>query len=211
MKLKILLPGLFLILFILTSCNENIIRVVCLGDSITNGGGEGAEAFYPTQLDKLLGDEYEVLNCGESGATMLKESNKPFWKQKDLPNIFVYQPDIVVILLGTNDSKGFNWNAKRYEEDYQAMIDTLQSIPSHPELYLCLPPPAYKSAWEISDSTIQTGVIPIVKRLAEKNDLSVIDFNSEMTGMPGLFPDGIHPNEEGKSLMAEIVAKELLK
>ena len=178
-----------------------------MGDSITNGGGAGIEAFYPTQLDKILGENYEVLNLGESGATMLKGGNKPYWHQKDFPNVFVYQPDIIVILLGTNDSKGFNWNAKNYELDYQSMIDTLQTLPTNPQIYLCSPPPAYNSAWEISDSTIQAGIIPIVNRLAEKNKLEIIDFYNGMSNKPNLFPDGIHPNAEGKKLMADIVAK----
>ena len=151
MKSYLSLLAFLSIIFI--SCQSEI-KVACVGDSITNGGGKNQSSFYPSQLDVLLGDGYQVLNCGESGATMQSDGNKPYWNQKDLHNVFVYTPDVVVIMLGTNDSKTNNWNASSYERDYQLMIDTLNTLASKPQIYLCSPPPAYSSAWSISDSTI---------------------------------------------------------
>lgn len=191
---------------IFVSCQTKI-KVACVGDSITNGGGKNASSFYPMQLDKSLGENYEVLNCGESGATMQTDANKPYWFQKDLANVFVYQPEVIVIMLGTNDSKTPNWNATSFERDYQLMIDTLRTLHTNPEIYLCSPPPAYSHAWEISDSTIQAGVIPIVNRIAQKNNLKVVDVYNGMTNLSNLFPDGIHPNPEGIKIMADIIAK----
>lgn len=190
----------------LVSCKTEI-KVACVGDSITNGQGSSARSFYPVQLEKILGDGFQVLNAGESGGTMQTDGNKPYWNQKDLYNVLVYQPDVVVIMLGTNDSKTDNWNAVSYERDYQIMIDTLLNMKSKPQIYLCSPPPAYSAAWSISDSTIQAGVIPIVNRIAEKNKLPVIDVYNSMTNMSDLFPDGIHPDEKGIKIMAEIIAK----
>lgn len=195
---------------ILISCQTEI-KVACIGDSITNGGGKNESSFYPAQLDILLGDDFQVLNCGESGATMQSDGNKPYWYQKDLHNVFVYKPDIIVIMLGTNDSKTKIWNAASYERDYQLMIDTLKTLDSKPQIYLCSPPPAYSSAWSISDSTIQSGIIPIVEGIAKRNNLPIIDVYNGMTSMSDLFPDGIHPNEKGIKIMAEIVAKGIKK
>lgn len=196
---------LFSIIFV--SCQSEI-RVACVGDSITNGGGkDNAASFYPMLLDQMLGDNYEVLNCGESGATMQADGNKPYWYQKDLANVFVYKPQVIVIMLGTNDSKTPNWNAASFERDYQLMIDSLKTLDTNPEIFLCSPPPAFSSAWEISDSTIQNGVIPIVNRIAEKNGLQVIDVYNNMTEMSDLFPDGIHPKGKGIEILAETIAK----
>ena len=194
----------------LISC-QNEIKVACIGDSITNGGGKSQSSFYPAQLDILLGDNFRVLNCGESGVTMQSDGDKPYWYQKDLHNVFVYMPDIVVIMLGTNDSKTNNWNAASFERDYQLMIDTLKTLDSKPQIYLCSPPPAYSSAWSISDSTIRSGVIPIVEGIAKRNNLPIIDVYNGMTKMSDLFPDGIHPNEKGIKIMAETVAKGIQK
>lgn len=193
------------------SCN-NPVKVACIGDSITNGGGRNhLTAFYPVQLGQILGEKYQVLNCGESGSTMLKESNKSYWSQKDLPNVFVFQPDVIVIMLGTNDSKTLNWNADNYRKDYQALIDTLKTMKSDPGIFLCTPPPAYSSAWTINDTVITEEIIPIVKSLAAENNLGFIDVYEGMSGVSELFPDGIHPDAEGKKLMAGIVAGKLLE
>jgi len=195
---------------LLISC-QNEVKVACVGDSITNGDGENKSFFYPVQLDLILGDGFQVLNCGESGATMQSDGNKPYWNQKDFHNVFVFAPDIVVIMLGTNDSKTDNWNAASFERDYQLMIDTLNTLDSKPKIYLCSPPPAYSSEWSISDSTIRAGVIPIVEEIAKRNNLQIIDLYNGMTRRSDFFPDGIHPNEKGNKIMAEIVANAIKK
>ena len=60
------------------------VRVACVGDSITYGSGipDREHNSYPAQLQKLLGDGYEVRNFGVSGATLLKNGDKPYWKEK---------------------------------------------------------------------------------------------------------------------------------
>ena len=58
------------------------IIVSCVGDSITFGAAikdRGANS-YPSQLQKMLGDGYKVNNFGVNGATLLKKSDKPYWK-----------------------------------------------------------------------------------------------------------------------------------
>lgn len=195
---------------ILISCQSDI-KVACIGDSITNGGGKDQSSFYPTQLDSILGEGYQVLNFGESGATMQTDGNKPFWHQKDFHNVFAYTPDIAVIMLGTNDTKTKNWNADSYERDYQLMIDTLNTMDSKPQIYLCFPPPAFRNSYTINDSTIRAGVIPIVERIAKRNSIQIIDVYNGMIERSDLFPDGIHPNEKGIKNMAEIIAEGIKK
>ena len=197
---------LFALAFVLSfvSCSDQT-RVACMGDSITDGGGQSKSSFYPVHLNQMLGDGFEVLNFGESGATMQTDADKPYWHGKDLLNVFAYKPEIVVLMLGTNDSKTHNWNAANYERDYQVMIDSLSTLTPKPAIYLCFPPPAYSSAWAISDSTIRAGVIPIVKRIARKNNLQIINVYQGMEGMSERFPDGIHPDDEGRKILAGIV------
>ena len=57
----------------------------------------------------------------------------------------------------------------------------------------------------INDDIISKEIIPMIKKLAKKNDLSVIDLHTAMDGMPELFPDRIHPNEKGAQVMAKAV------
>lgn len=197
---------------IVASCSHEI-RIACIGDSITEGAGIDyqSRSSYPVMLDSILGPGYSVLNCGRSGATMLKRSDLPYWKCNEMYNAFAFRPDVVVIALGTNDSKIHNWDAAAYESDFQSMLDTLKTLTPAPSVFVCLPPPAFRMAWSIDDSVITNGVIPIIERLKEKNTFRLIDLNHTLRNQPGLFPDGIHPDAGGARVLAAIVAEELKK
>jgi acyl-CoA thioesterase I len=198
---------------VLASCLPSTIKVACIGDSITEGSGLSCQSksAYPVVLDSILGPHYDVLNCGRSATTLQKKGDFPFWICKEFSNTFAFKPQMITIKLGTNDTKPQNWNAERFLADYQALIDTLNTIESKPRIYLCLPVPVYKTKWGINDSTVRFGVIPMIKRIAEKNKLRLIDLYHPMMGQPDNFPDSIHPNEKGDKKIAEIIAKELME
>jgi alpha-L-fucosidase 2 len=202
---------LILTSLIIASCSEKIIRVACVGDSITEGAGlkKQSETSYPVMLDSILGSKYDVLNCGRSATTLQKKGDFPYWISKEFSNIFVYKPNIIVIKLGTNDTKPQNWNAERFEQDYQSLIDTLKTISTTPKILLCLPVPVYKTEWGINDSTLTGNTIPVIKKIAEKNKLSVIDLYAGLSNQKDNFPDNIHPNERGAKNMAAIIAKNI--
>jgi alpha-L-fucosidase 2 len=206
----------FLVLssFVLYSCSDNSgKRIVCIGDSITEGAGLKYQSSdsYPAQLDQILGNGFEVVNCGQSAATMLKQSDYSYWQSNEFSNVFTVDPDIVVIALGTNDSKDHNWDADRFKQDYQSMIDLLKSSNPGVRIYVCLPPPAFNHAWGINDSTIRHGIIPILRELTLENKLRLIDLYTDFQNHPVVFPDSIHPNEAGAKMMAEFVAREIEK
>jgi acyl-CoA thioesterase I len=202
---------LLIVIVMLGSCSEKILRVACVGDSITEGAGLAVQSKtgYPVMLDSILGAKYAVLNSGRSATTLQKKGDFPYWICKEFSNTFVYKPDIIVIKLGTNDTKPQNWHADTYEHDYQALIDTFKTIPTHPKIYLCLPVPVFKTRWGINDSTVVHGVIPIVENLAQKNNLTVIDLYHGMSTQGANFPDDIHPNEKAAKVMAGIIANTL--
>ncbi len=203
---------LFVAILLISSCSEEKnVKIACIGDSITEGAGITwqSKKSYPVQLDSILGPGYSVLNAGRSGATLLKESNLPYWICNEFYNVFAFEPDIVIIKLGTNDSKPFNWNEENYLKDLQSMVDTLNSIPSRPQIYLCFPAPAFNNAWGISDSVIRKGVIPSIEKIAKANNLKVIDLYQPLIGHVEFFPDSIHPNEVGAKVMAEVIAREI--
>ena len=201
----------FFISIALSACQSATekIKVSCVGDSITEGATIYSESTdgYPEVLNKLLGEDYTVQNAGRSGATLQKEGDFPYWHRKEFSNVIHDQPDIIVIKLGTNDTKPQNWNADRFKKDYQSLIDTFKTIPTHPEIYLCLPAPVFKTNWGINDSTVVNGVIPIISDLATSNNLTLIDLYQGLNDQSDNFPDGIHPNENGAKSMAEIIAK----
>lgn len=202
---------LIVISFIGFSCSNKTIKIACLGDSITEGAGVywQSKNSYPVVLDSILGKKYAVLNCGRSGATLLKSGDRPIWICNEFYNVFAFNPDMILIKLGTNDSKTQNWNDQKFREDYQSIIDTFRTIKKKPKIIICLPVPAYNHSWNINDSIIKTGVIPALKDIAKQNNLETIDLYTELSDYKDYFPDGIHPNETGARLIAKTVAKSL--
>ena len=187
---------------------KDAVRVACIGNSITFGAGikNRSRDSYPSVLARMLGDSYWVKNFGVSARTMLNKGDHPYMNEPAYKNAIAFNPNIVVIKLGTNDSKSFNWKYKAdFMKDAQNMINAFKGLPSQPKIYLCYPSKAYLTGDGINDDIISKEIIPMIKKLAKKNDLSVIDLHTAMDGMPELFPDRIHPNEKGAQVMAKAV------
>lgn len=188
---------------------EDAVRVACIGNSITDGYGIGMAPVngYPAVLQKKLGDGYQVKNFGVSARTMMNKGDLPYMNELAWRDAQAFNPNIVVIKLGTNDSKTHNWahGADEYRQSMQAMIDTLKALPSKPKIYLCSPIPAFKDSWTINDSVIVNGEMPIIKKLAKKNKCQFIDLHTSYTYGDMMLKDGIHPNAKGAAKMADII------
>jgi lysophospholipase L1-like esterase len=129
--------------------------------------------------------------------------NEPAWR-----DALDFCPNIAIIKLGTNDSKPENWQYnKEFAADMQQMIDSLKALPTKPRILLATPIPAYAKTWNINDSVIVNGVIPIVRQLAKKNKLEVIDLHESFNNDDGqqILPDAIHPTAQGANQMAKII------
>ena len=188
---------------------EDAVRVACIGNSITDGYGIGMSPVngYPAVLQKKLGEGYLVKNFGVSARTMMNKGDLPYMNELAWRDAQAFNPNIVVIKLGTNDSKTHNWvhGADEFRQSMQAMIDTLKALPSKPKIYLCSPIPAFKDSWTINDSVIVNGEMPIIKKLAKKNKCQFIDLHTSYTYGDMMLNDGIHPNAKGAAKMADII------
>jgi hypothetical protein len=150
------------------------IRVACIGDSITFGAGinDRAKHNYPKVLGDLLGDGHDVRNLGVTGATVLYSGNLAYRKQKEFQAATRFKPNVVVIELGTNDSKPQNWRYRDwFEGDLKRMIDHFSALPSKPKIWLCKPAPVVHDRSGINAKVVRSEVIPIVPvRLAQQCD-----------------------------------------
>ena len=205
------------------------IRVACIGNSITDGSGIDMASMhgYPASLQQLLGKEYWVKNFGVSGRTMLNKGDRPYMKEMAWRDALAFQPDIVIIKLGTNDSKPQNWqHGAEFKQDLVQMITTLNpelaQLPKNKkkrakalaevktQIFLCTPIPAFKSTWNINDSVIVNGVIPVQQEVAKEYGLQVIDLHTLFANDGDkMVADGIHPNADGARRMAEIIVDAL--
>ncbi|MCR5270656.1 MAG: alpha/beta hydrolase fold domain-containing protein [Prevotella sp.] len=189
---------------------KDAIRVACIGNSITDGSGIDMADLkgYPAQLQKLLGKGYHVKNYGVGARTMLNNGDHPYMIELAWRDAQAFQPNIVVIKLGTNDSKDFIWSkhSKEFAGDMQTMVNALRKLPSNPKIYLCTPIKAFRDKWGITDSVIVNGVIPAIRQVAKKNKLTVIDLHAVLTDEASMTHDMIHPNEKGAGQMAKAIA-----
>ncbi|MCE9546050.1 MAG: sialate O-acetylesterase [Planctomycetia bacterium] len=187
------------------------IRVACVGDSITKGAGAGNGESYPAQLGVLLGAKYDVRNFGVNGATLLKSGDSPYWRRKELKAALGFQPNIVIIKLGTNDSKPLNWKHKdQYAADMKAMIGQFAALPSKPKIFLGRPTVVARDNFGIQAAVVKGEIWPLLDQVARDEKLTVIDFATPLADRPALLPDGVHPNAEGYKKLAAAARDALL-
>ena len=208
------------------------IRVACIGNSITDGHGidMATQYGYPAELQKKLGNGYWVKNFGVSARTMLNKGDYPYMNEMAWQDALAFKPDVVIIKLGTNDSKPYNWqHNSEFRQDLEQMVTTLcpalaqpakkgkknknqkpQLSSQKPQIFLCTPIPAFKSTWDINDSVIVNGIIPIQKEVAQKYGLRIIDLHTHYANDGDkMLTDGIHPDGKGAQRLAEIIAGEI--
>jgi acyl-CoA thioesterase-1 len=189
------------------------IRIACVGDSITFGAEvENRETnCYPAVLGRLLGSKFETRNFGVSGATLLRKGDQPYWNSPEFAALATYAPDLIIILLGTNDTKPQNWaHQQDFVADAEAMIDLFAQFPKRPKIWICLPVPVYETRWGINDEVLVNGVIPALERAAQEKHLPVIDLYESLNSRPDLFADKVHPNAAGAERIARTVESALL-
>lgn len=181
-----------------------IIRLACVGDSLTAN-----EDGWPVHLDRMLDARWDVRNFGQGGATALATGDHPYATLK-LAEVLAYQPDVVVILLGTNDSKPRHWHyQKEFERDYGQMIEDLRALPSRPRIWVCLPPPAFPGQWGIDEDRIQE-MLPVLRRMAQRRGVPVIDLHSPLMDWGDHFPDQVHPDARASAEMARHIHRALI-
>ncbi len=183
------------------------LRVACIGNSITIGSG-GSTA-WPQQLGQRLGTHYNVRNFGVSGTTLLRHGDFPYWNESAFLQAQDFDPHIVLITLGTNDSKPQNRNyLNEFFADYMEFIRVLRQNGRGPQIYICNPCPVFgaEGASGINAVVLKEQISPIVDSVRAAARAFQIDWYQAMLGQESLFPDGIHPSTTGYAMMADTAA-----
>ncbi len=179
---------------------EGPIRVACVGDSITQGSG------YPDYLQAMLGDNYTVNNFGVGGSAVLWKSSMPYVSQLAYWKAIAYKPDIVVIMLGTNDANEKNApHIDEFTDNYMKLVNQFQALRSEPQVYLVEPPPILNNTLNLSDTNLVQEVIPRIEQVANELNLTTINIHAALSGYTDYFGDGVHPNDEGGQLIADTI------
>jgi acyl-CoA thioesterase-1 len=186
-------------------------KIACVGDSITAGYGlsNPSQQSYPSVLQTLLGAQHTVQNFGTSGCTLLKKGDKPYWNDGNYGASNTFKPDIVVIILGTNDAKPQNWSHKaEFAGDYASLISHYRGLGA--QVFAATPPPVIPpGAFDISADVLNDEIVPLVRQIAADERAPLIEVFAALSGKDSYFPDKIHPNAEGAKLLAQTVATAL--
>lgn len=191
-------------------------RVACIGNSITYGMrlNDPATESYPAQLQKMLGDNYEVGNFGKSGATLLRHGHRPYVAEEEWAKAKEFKGDIAVIHLGVNDTDPRNWPYYRDEfvSDYLAIIDTLRQQNPKCRVLVALLSPITHNHWRFESGTQQweQEIQEAIKTVARVGKAQLIDFHTPLYAFPQLIPDAVHPNKEGAGILARTVYQAIL-
>lgn len=182
-------------------------RVACVGDSITEGYGLASPAndAYPAQLQSVLGSDYDVRNFGVSGTTASKQGDKPYWNQAAYTQSTTFDPNVVLIMLGTNDAKPQNWDATAFRTDYTALVAQYRGLGAR--VLLATPPKVFGAgAFDISPSTVADVLVPLVRELAPQVEAELVDIFLVTQDHSEWFPDTVHPSRDGATALANAFA-----
>ncbi|MGF1701937.1 GDSL-type esterase/lipase family protein [Photobacterium makurazakiensis] len=192
--------------------SDKTIHIACVGDSTTFGMNikERENLSYPAQLQQLLGDNYTVGNFGSNGATAIRTTPKrgPYITRDVYQQSLESEPDMVILTLGANDSKASFWNEQQYQKDLTLLLEEYLALT--PIVLLGLPAPAFNQPgeWDVNEGNLVHARL-LVRELAAKYHLQVVDFYSPLLD-EGLFQaDGVHPNRYGAQKMAYAVKNHL--
>ena len=191
---------------------SNPIKIAFIGDSITDPGVNAAN--YAVQVaDELAtsGMPFEVKNFGASGFCLSPKSDWKYNTTDKYKNSLSYNPDIVFLLLGTNDSKPRNWdnaNVKAtFKQDLIDMVNTYSALESKPLVVIGTSPTVREDYGKIDtiDNENVTEIAQIQREVAEEMNLPLIDINAYTKDQPTWFNtnDGVHPNTVGHTNMKE--------
>lgn len=210
--MKRFFPICFFVLFCLCFAANGQVRVACIGNSITYGYGiKGRDSLsYPAQLQDMLGAGYVVHNYGVSGRTLLKKGDYPYWNEKAFQQARDWQPNIVVIMLGTNDTKPWNWKyGAAFGTDYRDLLEVFRQLPSHPVIWAALPVPVFKpNRYGIRDSVVKAE-LPIIRKVAREEHVHLMNLYSALKPYGRYFFDGVHPNRTGAYYLARAIYREI--
>ena len=185
-------------------------RVACIGDSITWGFTLLApwRDSYPALLGRRLGDGYEVRNFGYNDASARFDADTPYVRKRVYRESLEWNPDIVLIMLGSNDTKKRNWDPGIFRRDYEALVRSYMELPSRPRVILIAPIQLFLVGsiplMGLYPDTLEEGVRPAIRLAAIELGLELVDLKDLFTDRQYMI-DGVHPQRKGASMLADAI------
>ena len=179
------------------------MRVVFMGDSITEGWGMKATATSPGRGEFFPGKPY--VNRGISGQTT------PQMLVRFRQDVLDLKPKVVVLLAGTNDlaENTGHETPEQIEGNIASMAELARA--NGIRAVLCSVLPASEFGWHrgLEPAPKIKALNAWIKDYAAKSDFVYVDYYSHLANAEGglkaeLSPDGVHPNKAGYEIMAPL-------
>ena len=185
-------------------------KLACVGDSITWGFTivNRGKYSYPAVLQQLLGEGFEVRNFGHNDAAARFDADTPYVSKKAYRDSLAWEPDIVLLMLGTNDTKSRNWDPEIFRRDYRRIVESYRALPSAPRVIMIAPirvfPVGGIPILGVLPENMENGVRPAIRTLAAEMELELVDLQDLFTDRR-YCRDGVHPQRAGAQMLADAI------
>lgn len=216
LKRSVCVSGLYVCSLVLSflsaqsACSE-VLRVACVGDSVTYGKTieDRTKDSYPAQLQRQLGTGFDVKNYGVNGATLLRKGHHPYSSTDELKSAKSFHADIVVIHLGLNDTDPRDWPGYRddFAADYSWLIAQFREANPKAHIYVGVLTPIFPphSRFKSGTRVWAQEIRDEIPGIAKANHVELIDLYTPLHARPDLFADAVHPDADGASILAHSV------
>lgn len=196
------------------SGEKKIIKVACVGDSITQGinSSDPKNMTYPAYIQEMLGYDYYVLNAGLSGYSICNIDGYAYHKSKQFTESCELRPDVVLFALGTNDANPTpdqpykNWEDPQYDrtnvfiKSTNALLDAYVTANPDVQIIMILPASLFKvgaDGWnaEAWTANIVKYAHPLLVQIAKERNLQTVDMFPWSQENKAVFTDGLHPKD----------------
>jgi lysophospholipase L1-like esterase len=180
-----------------SNSKDTPIRIACIGDSLTRG------TEYTLFLWEQLGSGYILSDFGVGGTTASLDSEKPYMNESAFLLAQSFQPNIVIVMLGTNDA-GLNVSSESLIQDYTNLIETFMALQTKSKVFIVLPPPIVNST-ALSNAELTGTIIPAIEATVEQTGATLVDAYTPMLNHEGSYTDGVHPDADGARIIADAI------
>lgn len=186
---------------------QDSIRIACVGDSITYGYGLiNRENSYPGMLDHKLTEDYRIVNFGVNSACGSSGFSDSYDRNGMIERIQDWDPDVILFMLGSNDSKEKYWvDRDYYISGCKGILESIKS--KETRVVIMLPIPSWYNIYGIRNNVVQDKIQPALLQYSKENNYQIIDFTEKLKHKPYLYIDNVHPNRWGYDIISDTIVE----
>lgn len=194
------------------------MKILCFGDSITSGYDDDVKGGWVNRLKAMFGKKYEFVNFGVPGYTSSDLLNRIEEELEHYTN-----GTTIIIAIGVNDSRIDSGQNVAEIKDYVKNLDKILNLAKKVTdkiIFVGLAPceDSLTNPVDWSDTIYKNSRISefdeALRKFCEKNGsayVRIFEPFKEAERDYSMLPDGIHPNETGHQLIADLIKPQLQK